>query len=494
MNFIKKHKVLVIVVSVIILAGAGFIFAQSNNAPKRELHVVSSTTVSQEIRVAGRVEAVEKVDLAVQSGGKVSIVGAKVGDSVVAGQTVIKVNSDDLDVLLRRQRADLDKSKIALAKLEFKTTSEDDLDKAYEDGFNAISNAFIDLPSIVSGIRDILGHSYLSNNVRSRYGSRALEFREDALDAYYVAKNDYDDVLKEYRLANRSSDEEVIDELILATYSMTQRVSDAVKRTNTFVDYVEDRMDDSADNNLVLISDQENIDDYTADTNLHLSELLEIKDIISDSKEGITDEDQDIESLRLDIQQAELDIEDTLVQIERRKIKSPINGVVTDVRVELGETIPANETVVSIISASQFQVNANLPESDIAKVAVGSPAKVVLDAYGSEVVFPAVISLIDPAETIVDGVATYKIKFDFTQPDQRIRSGMTADIVITGEIKEDVLAVPARAIKTKEGKKYVEILENEVVFELEVKTGLRGTNGNVEIIEGLFGGEQVVVS
>lgn len=492
-RFIKNHKIITTLIVVVVIIVVVFALFAGKGSAERESVTVTVGNISQEISVTGRVEAAEKVELSSESRGKVTLIPVQVGDSVVPGTTLIKINTDDLNVLIRRQQADLEKSRIALAKLEFKTTSEDDLEKAYEDGFNAVADAFVDLPSIVTGLREIIRESYLSSNLSSRYGDRAVDFRDVAYDAYFEAKRQYDAVLKEYRAANRGSSDETIEDLVSNSYDMVQTVADTVKDTNLFIDYVEKRANAGSLPAQAAI-DQESIDTYTEQTNDHLVALLDIKDIINDSRDGITDEDQDIESLRLDIRQVELDIEDTLVQIGRRIIRSPINGVVTSINVKVGETISENEFAVSVITSDQFQIEAFLPESDIAKANVGSDASIILDAYGNDVIFQAKVVLIDPAETIVDGVATYKLTLEFVSPDPRIRSGMTSDIKIQGESRESVLIIPQRAVKTRMGKKYVEILEGEVVTEVEIKTGLRGTDGNVEVLDGLYQGDLVVVS
>jgi multidrug efflux pump subunit AcrA (membrane-fusion protein) len=134
----------------------------------------------------------------------------------------------------------------------------------------------------------------------------------------------------------------------------------------------------------------------------------------------------------------------------------------------------------------KFEVEVNVPEVDIAKIAVGNSAKITLDAYGDEVEFTAHVSKYDPAEKIVDGVPTYKTTLLFDKEDARIRSGMTANITIETSKKENVIAIPGRAIITKEGKKYVRVLQDDgTQKEVLVVTGLRGSAGLVEIVSGL---------
>ena len=131
-----------------------------------------------------------------------------------------------------------------------------------------------------------------------------------------------------------------------------------------------------------------------------------------------------------------------------------------------------------------------MPEADIAKIKIGNTAEVTLDAY-PDVFFKATVTKIDPAETVIEGVATYKTTLQFSQNDSRIRSGMTANTDIEGEKREDVLVIPARAIKQKEGKKIVEILDGEVTRDVEIETGLRGSSGDIEVVSGLKEGDEI---
>ena len=69
--------------------------------------------------------------------------------------------------------------------------------------------------------------------------------------------------------------------------------------------------------------------------------------------------------------------------------------------------------------------------------------------------------MVDPAETIIDGVATYKTTLQFTDEDVRIKSGMTANVDITGLEKKDVLAVPQRAVFARAGHRFVKYYQPE---------------------------------
>ena len=134
-------------------------------------------------------------------------------------------------------------------------------------------------------------------------------------------------------------------------------------------------------------------------------------------------------------------------------------------------------------------------EADVAKVKQDNSAKVTLDAYGDLVVFEAAVVAIDPAETMIEGVATYKTTFVFSRDDARIKSGMTANIDVATNKQENVLAVPQRSVGVKNGISFVLVKEQgDVPRERSVVIGLRGSDGMVEVREGLKEGDQIADS
>jgi len=69
---------------------------------------------------------------------------------------------------------------------------------------------------------------------------------------------------------------------------------------------------------------------------------------------------------------------------------------------------------------------------------------------------------------------------------------MTANVIVVTESKENVLTIPQRAIFEKDGKKFVRIVEGDNLKEIEIQVGLKGVQGEVEIISGLKEGDKVV--
>ena len=194
------------------------------------------------------------------------------------------------------------------------------------------------------------------------------------------------------------------------------------------------------------------------------------------------------------IEQAKASVINLQAQLDKLTLRSPLDGVVTRQDAKVGEIVAPNVTVASVISVSTFQVESDVPEADIAKVHVSDAARITLDAYGDDVTFEATVVKIDPAERILDGVATYKVTLQFTKADDRIKSGMTANITTRGAKKENVLSIPQRLVITRGEEKYVKVLRDGQVVEVKITTGLRGSSGNIEVTSGLHQRNSLVVS
>lgn len=528
-TFIKAHKILT-AIAIIIIAGIGFFSLRPEAEPTREVITASKKNITQEVEITGRVEPAEKVDLAVETGGKVRSINYKVGNKVTAGDTILQVDSGELSIRLSKSQSALERAKLSLTKLEkpastlaqtqaendLETALEtqriatDDLQEAYESGFNSVTDAFLDIPSALTDLEDVLGRNYLSQNfVRAVYGDTADDYREQANDLQAEAESAYQDVESDYRTITRDSDPATIETLIEDTYQAVKLLSDAIKATNNFIDYVENNADTPPAG---LAADQAIIDNVTGEVNVHNVALLNTRTLIKSSKDAISSanrevdekkaavldvfegaESEDLESARLLVREAELDVQEIELQLSDRTIRSPITGTITQIDAKVGQVIAAGNPVVSVISTNDFQITANLPEADLFKIEQGSPATTTLDAYGSDKKFKAIVSAVNPAESFIEGVATYEITLQFIDADEGIRSGMTADIKVEGDKKENVLSVPQRSVITKSTGKYIRVLENGVEVEKQVTTGLRGTDGNIEITSGLNEGEQVVV-
>lgn len=191
------------------------------------------------------------------------------------------------------------------------------------------------------------------------------------------------------------------------------------------------------------------------------------------------------------VRQMEASVAVAQVSLENTVLTAPFSGVITKQNGKIGEIVSPSAPIVSLISASDFDIVVSISESDIEHVDLDDEATVTLDAY-DDVVFTARVSYIAPHAYIQDGVRVFEVKLQFAQQSELIRSGLSADIELTTDVRNNVIAVPSRAVvETQEGR-FVRTLSNGTLELLPVKTGLRGSDGTTEILDGLTEGQEII--
>ena len=128
-----------------------------------------------------------------------------------------------------------------------------------------------------------------------------------------------------------------------------------------------------------------------------------------------------------------------------------MDGVVIERPVELGETVTGSGsfnagTVISTVAdLGTMLVKAGINEVDIGKIHLDQEARITLDAF-PRVVFKGTISRIAPAARLDDQVKVFDVEIALEELGLELRTGMTANIEIRGEIREQVLTVPVESV------------------------------------------------
>jgi len=200
---------------------------------------------------------------------------------------------------------------------------------------------------------------------------------------------------------------------------------------------------------------------------------------------------EDIALQRARVSQAQAALSRTQALLNQMTIYAPADGLITKINYEIGEKTDLTKPVMSLLGESGLEIEVDIPESDISKVALGQETSITLDAFTDDDIFIGHVTFIDPAATVISDVVYYQVKVLFDEVRQGIKPGMSANIDIITASKKDVLVVPVRAVKNN-GNKYVEVLAQEQVITKDVNTGLRGDGGLTEIISGLVEGEEVI--
>jgi len=206
-----------------------------------------------------------------------------------------------------------------------------------------------------------------------------------------------------------------------------------------------------------------------------------------------------IDNLKYELEAARASWELARLQLSYTEIRSPISGTVTqrlDV-VKVGNTVTPVGGVIESADSALFVVEdldslilrVNVPERELAKLAVGQIAELGLDAVPGRA-FAGRIALVSP---YVDAAtATFGVRIRVTETGGLLRPGMFARVAIIYERKPDALQIPRTALLEGDGPPKVFVVQGGKADERPVTLGL--SNGAyVEVVTGLKDGEQVVV-
>lgn len=489
-SFKKKKYVFLIIIIILIISGILFF---NNKKSIEQTIVINHTDFINKVSVSGKVIASQDVDLSFKNEGRVEHIYFSVGQKVNEGALIAKIDATNAEKTVQDAELNLESAKIALEKLKIEKSNENisaDEVLAYDDGFNTVSDTFIDLSTILNDLYNILGENNLSDNDARLEGTTAQNYRSLAETTYYDAKNSFEETRKFYRTLNQDSSKEDIEKIISDTYETTKIFSEAIKNLLNFVDYMSEHSDDS----LSFNSSQNTLATNTVIINTHLADLLSVETNINDNKDSFQNADLDIQSAELTIKQKENVLQDVKAKLSDYFIRAPFLGVITRIDAKIGEIANSNVPLITMMSEDIFQIESYVPEVNIAQINLGDEANVTLDAYGESVLFNAKVISIDPAETIRDGVSTYKVKFQFKEKDDRIKSGMTASVTIITFSKPNTIVVPGGVIFDKEGKKFLKVKVDEKILEKEVVLGITSSLGQVEIVSGLSDGDIVILN
>lgn len=206
--------------------------------------------------------------------------------------------------------------------------------------------------------------------------------------------------------------------------------------------------------------------------------------------------DQQLDSSRMDYKVAQASYDDASSQLNDTVIRSPIDGVV------IGKPIPAGQTVaqglsnpmviLTVADLSKMQIETQVDESDIGKIAVGQKATFTVDAFPGRV-FTGVVSNISQKAIVQQNVVYYGVVIDVDAGSRDLKPTMTARVSVAVGESKNALNVPLAAVKSNKNQQYVVVMKIGQPQNVTVTTGLTSED-RIEITGGLADGDQVVIS
>jgi multidrug efflux pump subunit AcrA (membrane-fusion protein) len=177
-------------------------------------------------------------------------------------------------------------------------------------------------------------------------------------------------------------------------------------------------------------------------------------------------------------------------QLSYSEIRSPIDGVVTDRPLYVGDLATANQPLLTVMNISKLIAKGHLPQAEAAQLKVGNPAEIHVP--GVEDAINGKVTLVSPA--LDPGSTTLEVWVEARKPNTNLRPGISVQVAITAKTDKNAVVIPAGTVfKNPEGD-YVLLAGTDDKAHLKiVHVGIRNA-GSAEIASGVNEGDAVITS
>jgi len=523
-NF-KSKKLWILVLAII---GVVILFSVFSGSEQSQYETIKAErgNLTQTVDVTGKVESANELSLNFEALGRIDSIRVEVGDTVRAGQWLANLSLTELNAAVTQAQSSLNQ-KLAGATLEQINVSEKQIESAklalnqaesnledariitentlnskYTNALNLLEDAYIKMYNAYTVVESIKSEHFTNND------QEGLTVRNNQ---EYQIKRPKDEFKLLIEKAKETKDKDDIDLAIASSVTSLNKILEGLTAIRNVCEEVTYQNKVTATQKAALDTQKTSI----STTQITLSSLEnEISLLKIQNNNTINSAVSAVESAKaalelqyanynslvaeprdIDISYYEAVLSQAVASRNKAIIFAPIDGVITKINKKKGELISMNEVMIEMLSPN-YEINVDVPETDITKIEVGDEAEVTLSALGRDTKFKGVVLRIDPSSTNIQDVVYYKVRVGINdEKADLLKPGMSADILIKTDSREDVILLPSRSVLTngETEQRYVRVLLNGEVEERVVELGLRADDSKVEIVSGLEGGEEIVL-
>ncbi len=447
--------------------------------------------------MSGTVISAENVDLGFATSGRIVGTYAKVGQRVEEGTILAETENGDLIAVVAQKQAAQAQSLANLASLQAGTRPEE------------IAVASISVASADSALVNAIQNAYTvcDDAVHNRADSFFTDPRTNPKLTFIVANLNLERLVENDRIATESA---LASWALLVSKLSNANAVDSAKQAQVYLVQVATLL---ADANTALNQGVPNQTSTAATISSYATTLAIARTNVNTAATALTTSmtarsaaestlvlkqagstGEAVAAQEAAVAAAAADIRSAQAKLAATRVVAPFSGTVTRMDAKVGEIVSPTMSEISMQSNGIFEIETYIPEVAISRIAPGNSATTTLDAYGSSIAFPAAVVAVDPAETMKDGVPTYKTTLRFLKEDPSIRSGMTANVTIVSGVLRGAIVIPTGSVGTKKGASYVSVVKNNAVVSRAVTIGPSPALGQTQILSGLSAGDVILLT
>ena len=383
----------------IVLAGFYF-WGDDSSTPQYLTARVERGNLRNTVTATGALQAVTTVQVGSQASGTISALYADFNSTVKKGQVIAQLDPSQAKAQVDQARANLEQAKAGLANARA-----------------AVVNSRAGVTDAQA--RNLAAKSTVQNNQAGVSGAEAnvavlkaqqddamslLKQQESLLKAGVIAQRDYDISVTAYKTAEA-------------------RYNQAVAQLN-----------------------QAKISEQSSSS----AGIAQSQATVAQAQAQVQQSQAQVQQAAAQVQQAQAALSLAEVNLSHTTIASPIDGVVVSRDVNVGQTVAASLSAPTLFTIAndltQMQVIANIDQADIGLVEQAKSVRFSVDAFPGKD-FDGKIEQMRLNPVNVQNVVTYNVVIDVDNPDQKLKPGMTANLTITIDERNNVLKVPNSALR-----------------------------------------------
>ena len=516
MNMSKQTIFATVSIAVILVVGI-FASISLNKTPQINFVAVKKTDITQAVNVDGTVDASQDLSLSFQTGGTVSEIDVQAGDTVKKGQVLVKLDTSAASAAVNQAKAALAITQANYQKVLNGATGAQlgVTNAAVATAQTALDNAKKTQTATIAQQNLIVSNaqiSLLNSGLAATPGSGNLSTISPTISGTYTGTTQGEYDIKVFSTGSGYS----------FSFSGLENGSNTLSSTGPtplgtkglFIQFPTGTLYPN-DTWTVFIPNTKastylsNMNTYNAALQTQNQATVSAQAVVDNAQAALTQAQQALQLQQTparpeDIQAAQAQVDAASAQLQTAQnnynnniLTAPIDGVITSVDVKIGEntqtaTFAPGVKVIKMISNQKLQVISFVSEADIGKIKLSDKAQVTLDAYGSSAPFAATVIGIDPGATVQNGVSRYKTTLEFSQLDDRVKTGMSANVVITDQTHSGALVIPQTAVIQKNNQEFVLTkASGNKTQSTQIQTGISDLSGNVEVTSGLSEGQMI---
>ncbi|MBN2550934.1 MAG: efflux RND transporter periplasmic adaptor subunit [Anaerolineales bacterium] len=443
-------KIVYILFALVALGGAaaGVWFWQTQQAEAAlsdyELVAVSRGNLTASIGATGVVHSNQVAILKWQTSGTVDTVNVEVGDMVRTDQALASLVQTTLPQNVILAQVDLNNAQKALNDLKNSQVAQAQALQAVEEARKAVIEA------------ERIADTYEEDKYQDKL--------EDAEDDVVDLKEDLDEAIEDFE-----------------PYQDLDPENSTRKNRKEDLDEAQRDYDEAVRKRDLLILEKE----------MALSKVETAKAKLADAQREYDrlkngPDPQDIANLEARIAAAQ-------ATLNLARIVAPFDGTITDIQIVPGDQVASGAVAFQIDDLSRLLVDVKVSEVDINRIQLDQEAILTFDAIQGQEYNGLVID-IDRVGVSTQGVVDFIVTVELTNADENVKPGMTAAVNILVDQVENVIQVPNRAVRIKDGKRVVYVLRDNQLTLVEIKLGASSEQYSQVLDGALQAGEQIVLN